>query len=528
MTTPAWRLKPLHAPSLAHLGEGVPVTDDPISLGRDNVNDVVIPAGEFTGVSAHHARAALENGVPVVEDLDSANGTFVNGKRIVRAELEVGDVVELGAGGPRFALTSQSDLSATVMGMTPPRTPVERPRRFGESTITNLRAIIGMASEKEVEEMVRRGTRRTRIVLGSVMVVVIAAAVYGYSVLTEREQESETRRQAENLALLARLEEAERDLATRNDAWRDQKAELETQRDELEARLESAVSTGSHATGALDELRAKLDVATSRLEMLDPVNIEEQRLRDVDRVRRAVVFLEVSVVYRNERENKLLYVDVDEAGRKEGNFSGRGDLFKRSSSGSGVVVTEEGWILTNAHVVRPPGSTERQHYRGDVYLEPEFRIDAIFSGESTRHEVEVVRVTPLEDDLALVRIEPFEGMASLPPPDLEARKPAPGSEVFLFGFPLGRTALQDGERVIASTFKGILSRDVGKLLQIDAGVHPGNSGGPVTDSSGALVGLVSQVQLAPDGARAATIGYVIPTAAISKVWPPGEAAATPK
>ena len=80
--------------------------------------------------------------------------------------------------------------------------------------------------------------------------------------------------------------------------------------------------------------------------------------------------------------------------------------------------------------------------------------------------------------------------------------------------------LQDGDRVVASAFKGILSREVGEYLQIDASVHPGNSGGPVTDKHGHVVGIVSRVQNTPGGQLANSIGYVIPISHAELVWPP--------
>jgi S1-C subfamily serine protease len=133
----------------------------------------------------------------------------------------------------------------------------------------------------------------------------------------------------------------------------------------------------------------------------------------------------------------------------------------------------------------------------------------------------VVRVADQNgDDLALVKIEPFEHMPHLADFDIGVELPPPGSDVFLFGFPLGNYALQQGDTVIASTFRGILSRVVDRYLQVDAGVHPGNSGGPVTDGSGRVVGVVFSVQALPDHSAVYTIGYAIPVSEVAKVWPP--------
>ena len=95
---------------------------------------------------------------------------------------------------------------------------------------------------------------------------------------------------------------------------------------------------------------------------------------------------------------------------------------------------------------------------------------------------------------------------------LRTRAPEPGGDLYLLGFPLGNFALQEGRTVIASTFRGILSRFVDGSLQVDAGVHPGNSGGPITDPLGHVIGVVSSLQATPEQTAVYTIGYGIPIA----------------
>jgi len=64
-----------------------------ISIGRANDNDVLI---SDRTVSSHHARIFTYFNASYIEDLNSTNGTFINGKRVQKHTLHPGDVVRLG------------------------------------------------------------------------------------------------------------------------------------------------------------------------------------------------------------------------------------------------------------------------------------------------------------------------------------------------------------------------------------------------------------------------------------------------
>ena len=64
-----------------------------ITVGRVQGNDVMLPKGN---VSKKHARLLFRDGRFIVTDLNSTNGTYVNGKRAERAELTPGSVVRIG------------------------------------------------------------------------------------------------------------------------------------------------------------------------------------------------------------------------------------------------------------------------------------------------------------------------------------------------------------------------------------------------------------------------------------------------
>lgn len=71
----------------------VPLGNRPVTIGRGPDNDIPV---DNLAVSTYHARVYLEAGRLVVEDLNSLNGTFVNGLRVERAMLNDGDAIEIG------------------------------------------------------------------------------------------------------------------------------------------------------------------------------------------------------------------------------------------------------------------------------------------------------------------------------------------------------------------------------------------------------------------------------------------------
>jgi hypothetical protein len=76
-------------------GEEFPVDSAPVTIGRGGQNDLVLDGDEFA--SARHARIERRGNAVWVEDLDSTNGTYLNGERIAGAErLAAGDVLRVG------------------------------------------------------------------------------------------------------------------------------------------------------------------------------------------------------------------------------------------------------------------------------------------------------------------------------------------------------------------------------------------------------------------------------------------------
>lgn len=140
----------------------------------------------------------------------------------------------------------------------------------------------------------------------------------------------------------------------------------------------------------------------------------------------------------------------------------------KNGHGSGFLISESGHIITNYHVI----SNQEN-------------LQAIFEDQSV-HEVEIVRVSKIHD-LALLRIKDSIG---LPPFQISVSKDI---EIAAEVYALGTPSTEDLSQTIS---KGIISglRSVdgdAKLIQTDASVNSGNSGGALVDKNGTVLGVVS-------------------------------------
>ena len=529
-----WELKPLQS----NVGlESAELIDGVMTLGRDPSNEIVVPAERFPHVSSHHARITGEDGRFTIEDLGSRNGTLVNGESVDRAQLVNGTMIQLGDLGPRFVVVSAVGLDQTVpvpavLARQSPET-----KSLGQTTIVRLQEALGV-EEGGVRAMVTKTRRRSLTTMILVTALVVVGTGAGLWSLREQGKAEIDRLKEQNLELRASLQtqlEENRGLADQlqsrvadadarrvedREAFSTYVAEVEQERDELEERFKKLEEDDTTSQSEVETLRQQLDEATEKLSMFDPVNVEALRIGEVERVRSSVVLIETTLSWRERETDSTIYLTTNEYGEPKLSLEG-GDDFTQESTGSGFCVSEDGWIVTNAHVV-DPAEAEELSVEG-LELVPHVDLAVVFSDEQKRYPAQLWEVDDADgEDLALIKIEPFEGMPHLKQFEVESQPPLPGSEVYLFGFPLGMHALQEGERVISSTFKGILSRVVDPYLQVDAGVHPGNSGGPVTDATGRVVGVVTAGQRLPGGDLVFTIGYAIPIHRVSKIWPPRE------
>jgi S1-C subfamily serine protease len=519
-----WQLKTLHGDP----AELVPVPARGLTIGRAAANDLAIPSGEFPGVSAAHARLRWADGALFVEDLQSSNGTLVDGRRIARHRLRHGEVIELGPGGPRFLALESDKLDQTAL-IDP--TAAKRRRRFGSETVELMREELGIPGKSHVDDLLReQGRRHARKLVAGIagVIVLVVAGVFALTRLESRADALERHLEKQMTAAKAAVEfqraqwETQRQqLDAVQTAWESKRDELERRRATLEQTVQRLQAGEKAASGELVRMREELQQTTLRLASYDPINLEHSKLENVADVERAVVMVEVTQTFREKKSGRSLFLDRDADGELAPNLSERGKLMQRQSNGSGFCFSPDGWVLTNAHVVVKEPVREPFSLGPDIDIEPHVEIAVVFSGTDRRHPTKVIAAAyEGRDDLALLKIDPFEGMPFIDGIDQTAPPPQRGTDVFLIGFPLGKRAIQQGDTVIASTFRGIVSRIVDGYIQVDAAVHPGASGGPLIDGQGTVLGVCVGMQQVTSDTSSSAIGYIIPIAQASAVWPP--------
>lgn len=200
-------------------------------------------------------------------------------------------------------------------------------------------------------------------------------------------------------------------------------------------------------------------------------------------------FIEGSIAEVAEKVSKSVVSIVTST--KTTNFFGQS--YDASAAGTGVIVTSDGYILTNKHVI--DGAS---------------KVTVVLDDGTTYEEVKVVATDPL-NDIAYLKID---GVSDLETAKLgDSKTISVGQQVIAIGNALGQyqnTVTSGiisgvGRSVTASDETGMSSETLSDMIQTDAAINSGNSGGPLVNAAGEVIGINTATSTSAEN-----MGFAIP------------------
>jgi serine protease Do len=168
---------------------------------------------------------------------------------------------------------------------------------------------------------------------------------------------------------------------------------------------------------------------------------------------------------------------------------------EEAATGSGFVVSPNGYIVTNRHVLQLweyDPTWVRNHYKGVI---KEIKIVFADHNPDEARDGQVVKISDSTDtDLAILRVAPFDKMPYLANFNRDTSSLSQGDPVVVIGYPLGKELFEFTQAKTAETSlsAGVISKVSAKKIQIDASANPGNSGGPIFDNKGRVIAVLTQ------------------------------------
>ena len=163
-----------------------------------------------------------------------------------------------------------------------------------------------------------------------------------------------------------------------------------------------------------------------------------------------------------------------------------GQTYEAEGSGSGVILTEDGYIATCAHVVENASKIK-------VYLNDDTEYEATLVGQDKRNDIAIIKIDAA--NLTAAEIGDSDMLTV-------------GEDVIAIGNPLGELRGTATSGIISALRRPVtVENSEMELVQTDAAISPGNSGGGLFNASGKLIGIVNAKA---SGNNAEGLGFAIP------------------
>jgi serine protease Do len=178
-------------------------------------------------------------------------------------------------------------------------------------------------------------------------------------------------------------------------------------------------------------------------------------------------------------------------------YYGRVRSYEEASAGTGIILSEDGVVITNRHVV-PEGSS---------------KVSVVLSDGTQLDDVEVIGRTAANDslDIAFLKIRDLKGHKLTPAKLGDSSAVEVGDKVVAIGNALGMFQNTVTQGIISGYGRNVTASDSGdsdslqNLFQTDAAINHGNSGGPLVNLDGEVIGINTAV-----AGDAENIGFAIP------------------
>ena len=166
-----------------------------------------------------------------------------------------------------------------------------------------------------------------------------------------------------------------------------------------------------------------------------------------------------------------------------------GQTVENAASGSGFIITKDGYIVTNYHVVEGASSVKITLHSGEMY-------DAKIIGGDEDYDIAVVKIEA--SDLMPVVLG-------------DSSKLMIGETIAAIGNPLGELTFSMSQGIVSCVDRAInVDGTPFNMIQVDCSINPGNSGGPLVNTYGEVVGIVSAKYSSYSSTTVEGIGFAIP------------------
>ena len=450
----------------ARAGELVTFTKHYIGIGRHPLSDVRFDAERDLDVSSRHASVMRKTDGFVLQDLNSKNGTFVNGQRVAAdVALRPGDVISFGEKGPalEFQVLDAEQGAGSTTAAEAAAGRASKPRAMVSAQAAPAAPRRSSTAVRVAIEVARQTRPLRLLVIAMGLAAVTFGALFWYNGRERQRELGELRARADSLAREAAALTAQFQgrLASLQDALRLAQAES--------ARLRRELTRPASDDSTVARLRSELEAAEQRQQSLIGAAAVDYR----------------TIASRNQDAVAMVLIEYNTGERY---------------SGTAFAVDSSGVLVTNRHVLHGEDGTRKPR-----------RLGVMFASSRQLWQARIVATAP-DADLAVLKVEIRGGTPRIDGLAGDDATPQRGDPVAILGYPLGFDLPMDriANRPIAepSLTAGTVSRTISHMLQVDGYGAPGSSGSPVFNHAGRVIGVLYGGEKASQG----RLIYAVPVA----------------